>query len=209
MFITGNAQVKRDHFVRMFIPFHELRELLGSKPEYPKYSSQLLNLANRFSQGTRPKIVGQMSELIRQWELEESDHSFESWRKWYLRQRPTALEESTRRVRAMLGKMKNTIDDIDDNTIRRWVEDLVITNTYVGMRLQDLIMRKLASDCGKPFRGSTPAEESKGIDCFIGDVPISVKPSTYKLQETWIEKTRRLHSILFKGGRWSRAGSTG
>lgn len=129
-----------------------------------------------------------MSELIKQWESEESDHSFESWRVWYLRKRPQAVEEATRKVKTMLENMKQAMDDVDDETIRSWVEDLVITNTYVGLRLQDLILKKLASDYRKPLRHSTPAEESKGIDGFIGDIPVSVKPSTYKLQETWVEK---------------------
>jgi hypothetical protein len=27
-----------------------------------------------------------------------------------------------------------------------------------------------------------PEEESKGIDGFIGDIPVSIKPSTYKVK---------------------------
>ena len=32
--------------------------------EFPTYTTQLLNLANQNAQGTRPKVVGQMSDLI-------------------------------------------------------------------------------------------------------------------------------------------------
>ncbi|MYE37975.1 MAG: MjaI family restriction endonuclease [Candidatus Spechtbacteria bacterium SB0662_bin_43] len=35
-------------------------------PVFPKYATQILNLANRNAQGTRPKIVGNMSELIQE-----------------------------------------------------------------------------------------------------------------------------------------------
>ena len=34
--------------------------------EFPKYTSQLMNLANQNAQGTRPKVVGQLSDLIQE-----------------------------------------------------------------------------------------------------------------------------------------------
>jgi hypothetical protein len=34
--------------------------------EFPKYTTQLINLASQNAQATRPKVVGQMSELIKQ-----------------------------------------------------------------------------------------------------------------------------------------------
>ena len=35
---------------------------------------------------------------------------------------------------------------------------------------------------GKQYRLSTPTEESKGIDGFVGDDAISIKPITYKVK---------------------------
>ena len=35
-----------------------------TNPEFPKYTSQLINWANQNAQGTRPKIVGQLSDLF-------------------------------------------------------------------------------------------------------------------------------------------------
>jgi len=37
--------------------------VIGEVPDFPKYTTQILNLANQNSQGTRPKVVGQMSDL--------------------------------------------------------------------------------------------------------------------------------------------------
>lgn len=31
---------------------------------FPKYTTQIINIANQNAGGTRPKVVGQMSELI-------------------------------------------------------------------------------------------------------------------------------------------------
>lgn len=45
----------------------QLLPALGIQPpEFPRYTTQLMNLANQNSGGTRPRIVGQMSELIQQ-----------------------------------------------------------------------------------------------------------------------------------------------
>ncbi len=47
------------------IPCSEVKALLGSETfDFPKYTTQVINLANQNAQGTRPAIVGQMSELI-------------------------------------------------------------------------------------------------------------------------------------------------
>jgi hypothetical protein len=44
----------------------EIIEYLGSSsPEFPKYTTQLINLANKNAQGTRPRVVGKVTELIR------------------------------------------------------------------------------------------------------------------------------------------------
>jgi len=39
----------------------EIKRLMEIKnPDFPKYSTQLLNLANQNAQATRPKIVGKL-----------------------------------------------------------------------------------------------------------------------------------------------------
>ncbi len=47
----------------------QVQELLsGRKYDYLKYSTQIMNLANQNAQGTRAKVVGQISDLIQQFE---------------------------------------------------------------------------------------------------------------------------------------------
>ena len=41
-----------------------IRELIGETKDFPKYTSQIINLANQNAQGTRPRVVGQLTELI-------------------------------------------------------------------------------------------------------------------------------------------------
>lgn len=46
---------------------NEIKQLLGIESfEFLKYSTQIINLANQNAQGTRPAVVGQMSDLIQE-----------------------------------------------------------------------------------------------------------------------------------------------
>lgn len=64
---------------RIRIPFNEIKDLLGTERfNFPKYSTQLLNLANYNAQGTRPSVVGQLTELIQEF----SGQSIKEWEEW-------------------------------------------------------------------------------------------------------------------------------
>ena len=164
---------------QMKITNQEIAELLVGAPQtFPKYSTQLINLANRNAQGTRPIIVGQMSELIQQYPGKD----FEGWKSWYTKQQPKAIQNATDKIYAKLLEMRAAMNEIDKALVEKWVRDLVITKTFSGLRFQEAILKKLADREGKPYRLSTPTEESKGIDGFVGDDAVSIKPITYKVE---------------------------
>jgi len=64
--------------------------------------------------------------------------------------------------------------------VRRWVKDLVLTKKYSGLKLQDSILKRISEALGKSYRAAKPEEEAKGIDGFIGDIPVSIKPITIR-----------------------------
>ncbi len=80
----------------------------------------------------------------------------------------------------MIKKLANAIQQIDEKMIRDWVEELVITNTYTGLNFQEAILKKIAKSKNTAFTPATPEDESKGIDGYIGNKPVSIKPMTYK-----------------------------
>jgi hypothetical protein len=43
-----------------------IEDIVGGIENFPKYTTQLINLANQNAGGTRPKVVGQMSDLIQE-----------------------------------------------------------------------------------------------------------------------------------------------
>ena len=64
----------------------ELKKINTSiKIEFPKYTTQLMNLANQNAQGTRPKVVGTLSEIFQEFMNNNKNISIEDWREWYLK----------------------------------------------------------------------------------------------------------------------------
>lgn len=163
--------------MKLKIPNSEVQELLSGKTySYPKYATQIMNLANQNAQGTRAKIVGQMSDLIQEFE----GTALLEWEKWYLESHPDAIDNATEKVYAMVTLFKDAILKIDKETVREWIEELVVLKTFSGLKFQEAILKKISIHFNKPYRLAKPDEESKGIDGFIGDMPISIKPITYK-----------------------------
>lgn len=170
---------------RIKIKNSEIRALLGSQPfEFPKYSTQIINLANQNAQGTRPSVVGQMSDLIQEF----SGQSISEWEKWYLDRHPDAIEKATEKIVEMVNNFRTVIDKIDRNMIEEWVKDLVIIKTFIGLKFQEVILSKTANLLNTSYRLAIPSEESKGIDGYIGDLPVSIKPETYKAKKSLQEK---------------------
>lgn len=59
----------------------QIRETLEiPSPTFPKYVTQIINLANQNAQGTRPKVVGQLSDLIQEF----PGKTIDEWEQWYL-----------------------------------------------------------------------------------------------------------------------------
>jgi hypothetical protein len=163
----------------------EIKSLIGIESfEFPKYSTQILNLANSNAHGTRPAVVGQMSELIQEF----SGKSIKEWEKWYLKRHPDAIEKATEKITEMVENFKVVINQIDKELILNWVKDLVIIKTFMGLKFQEAILSKVANFFNTTYRLSPPEDESKGIDGYIGELPISIKPVTYKLKKSLNEK---------------------
>ena len=170
--------------MKIKIPNAEVQHLLTEKAvSFPKYTTQLMNLANSNAQGTRPKIVGQMSDLIQEFE----GKTFEEWAIWYQERYPDAIEKATDKVFEMVESFKKSIELIDKKLISEWVEDLVLNKTFSGLNFQEAILKKVAESKKTTYKFNTKEEESKGIDGYIDTISVSIKPSTYKTQNHLIE----------------------
>lgn len=171
--------------MKITIPNAELQSIAAGQPyQYPKYTTQLINLANQNAQGTRPRIVGQMTELINEFE----GKLFEEWESWYMDRYPEAIEQATDRIYPMLLQLQAAIQQVDRALVRKWVEELVLVKTFTGLKVQEPILKKIAELTGSPYRFSSTQEEAKGIDGYIGDTAVSVKPHTYQSMQGLSER---------------------
>lgn len=153
-----------------------IEDIAGKPVSYPKYTTQLMNLANQNAQSTRPRNVGQLSELIQQYQ----GHSYKGWVEFYLERYPDAIDQAADRTYAMIENMREAMQEIDRDMVRQWVEELVLAKTFAGLKYHETILRKIAVSEETTYRLALPEEESKGIDGYIGTRPVSIKPASYK-----------------------------
>jgi len=85
------------------IKTEEIRKLMEVEaPEFPKYATQILNLANYHAQATRPRVVGQMSELIKEF----TGRTLQEWEEWYIERHPDAIEKATKKIVEMIDNFQ-------------------------------------------------------------------------------------------------------
>lgn len=100
--------------MKVIISTEEIRKYLDINDlELPKYTSPLINLANQYAQGTRPKVVGQMSDLIQEF----SGKSLPEWERWYLEKNPSAIKNATEKILSKVNDLKKVIGTIDKEMI--------------------------------------------------------------------------------------------
>lgn len=119
-----------------------------------------------------------MSDLIQEF----PGATLEEWRIWYTEKHPNAVENATKKVLQHVQNLSEAIVLIDEEMVRKWVEDIVINKTFAGLRFQSAIIKLLGKRMSVEYRLATPEEESRGIDGYLGTEAVSIKPSTYKAQ---------------------------
>ena len=173
----------------------EIQEYLNTPgSEFPKYTTQIMNLANQNSQGTRAIVVGQMSDLIQ----ECPARTYDEWVQWYKERYPDAIDRATDRVFKMIENLNAASPQIDREMVRSWVEDLVLVKTFAGLKFQEAILRKLAEIRGCDYRLSNPYEEAKGIDGFVGEEAFSIKPITYTSKDPIVHDSINVQIIYYE-----------
>ena len=120
-----------------------------------------------------------MSDLIQEF----PGNKYSEWVDWYLKKHPQSMKNATQKISLMVENLKDAMSKIDEELVEKWVRDLVLTKTFIGLRFQESILKKIAERKGEMYRLATPQEESKGIDGFIGKKPISIKPLTYHTKD--------------------------
>ena len=112
-----------------------------------------------------------MSELV----TESKSQNVQEWEKWYAKNFPESIDNATDKIWNMILQLKDAIEKIDEEMVRSWAKDLVIAKTFIGMCFQKAVLMKIAEYKNTSYRFSSKQEESKGIDGWIGDIPVSIQ----------------------------------
>lgn len=90
---------------KLTIKNHEVAHLIAGAPaHFPKYTTQLINPANQNAGGTRPKVVGQLSDMIQEF----TGKSLDEWRTYSLGQKPDSMEAAAEKIWAGYGGSRRT-----------------------------------------------------------------------------------------------------
>lgn len=88
--------------------------------------------------------------------------TFSEWEKWYQERKPGAIDEATNRIYQMLQQFKDTLNNVNRETVEMWVRDLVLVKTFIGLKFQEAILRKGAELKGVDWRFASPGGRIKG-----------------------------------------------
>jgi len=145
--------------------------------EWPKYSTQMLNVGNGNCKGTDKKIVGSAKELWLEMRGQNIVGTFENWVEFY---NSTEYSKNTpaqgKKLYEMMQKMAAALEAITPDMCEDYIRELVENKTHMGMAGEEMAIQAVGQYYGLEVRFSTAEEETQGIDGWIGDIPVQVKP---------------------------------
>ena len=158
-------------------------DLLNIKSkDFDKYVSQLINLANQISQATRPNNIGNISEMFKEFKRKNKNGKLDDWEKYYRSKQKDSIEVATKKISNYINKLSESLNSINETVVKDWVEDLIFEKTYSGLNIQEIIIKKIAQMNNATYRLSNRKEEAKGIDGYINEKPVSIKPTSYDIK---------------------------
>jgi hypothetical protein len=182
---TNFERVPSNRWMEIKLGADEIKQLLGGRVSgkkiltkryinYPLYLYGFINKAHSMSLATHPAKVGKVHTLFKQRKF----RSLNEWKKWYNKKYPNAVKEATSLICKTIKEGIGTVKKSHKKYIRCFVENLIFNQTYTGLNVQEAIFMKMAKITKKKYRPSTAKEDSAGIDGFIGEIPVSIKPIT-------------------------------
>ncbi len=88
----------------------------------------------------------------------------------------------------------------EERTISEWkrIIQIVLVKTAEGLIIQEMILKKLAEKYNLKYQLANKEQESKGIDGYIGNIPISIKPKSYESKKTTVRDKIEVQIVYYK-----------
>jgi len=122
-----------------------------------------------------------MKELWLEFIATEAPDTLENWETFYVGRMGTdGLDEASEKLYDMISKMG--VPWIDEQMCADYVREVIYNKTHFGMGGESMAIAVAAEYFDLPYRFSNAEEESQGIDGWIGEYPVQVKPQdTFKV----------------------------
>lgn len=143
--------------------------------EWPRYATQLMNIAGQNCKATSPKNIGSCKDAWTQMRSQGIPGTLQNWIDFYNRVHgEQKLVDAGKRIHVMLLKMG--IEWISEDMAIDYAKEIAYNKTHMGLGGEEMAVEAVAQYFGKEFRFSTLEEESQGTDAWIDGKPVQVKP---------------------------------
>lgn len=154
----------------------EYQEITGIQRDFPAYVTLFINMANRYSHATGKDVAGPTIDLYKQCPNKE----YQYWKSSYIEMYPNSIDDATKILRERIDSFKNILDQIDDDMLHNWAEDLIIAKSAQGHIFDEVILKHIAKIRNEKWRFANDDEISSSISGFVGDKAISIKSLSSK-----------------------------
>ncbi|MFW6009169.1 MAG: MjaI family restriction endonuclease [archaeon] len=197
---VNTIQIPSCEYYEIILKEKEIKELLGKRisvkkllqktsMNLPKYIYPLIDKANYISGGSRAYNVGKLHVLIKKCKF----NSLNQWKTWYNKKYPNAINIATHKISKTVEQFiinithKKRISTKEKRNIKkyskRFIENLIFDKTFAGMKIQEVILKKLSIMMKVQSTWATASDDSKGIDGYLGSIPVSIKPITCNIKK--------------------------
>lgn len=146
-----------------------------TRREWPKYSTQLLNVAAQNCKAFDVKKVGSAKETWLAMRNQNIPGTFENWCQFY-DQQPFAQNIPGQAAKLYEMVQKMGITGIPLSMCEDYIREVIYNKTHMGMAGEEMAIQAVGEYYGLQVRFSTAEEEAQGIDGWIGEIPVQVKP---------------------------------
>jgi len=173
--------------VEVILNCKEIKKILGGRIsgskilkkrtiDYPVGLYNHINIANRQKKATISSKVGKVHGMFRG----KKFRSLNEYRKFYLSKYPNAISSAVGEIFDDFKRLGIPLKKRNKykKYVNFFIEELVINQSYRGLKIQEVILIKMSDILKQHYRWGTDKEDSSGIDGFVGDIPISIKPSS-------------------------------
>lgn len=127
---------------------------------------------------------------------EKDGQTLEQWQDYFSNEISSKkIEDMTNKVWSYLEEIKNNINELDKDDVKEYIEDVLFKKTFNGLNIEIEIIKEISNKYNYEYKFSNHIDEREGIDGFINNIPIQIKPNTYKNTNYW--NTNKCYTVYY------------